>query len=114
MRSTDFIQQYIFPGGCLPSVGQIMQSLGRKTDLKVIHLDDLAPHYARTLASWRQNLHQHREQIQSLGSHYGDQFLRLWDFYFSYCEGAFLERSIGSVQMLLTKPRCALPAPLPV
>ena len=112
LRSVDFIQKYIFPGGCLPSTGQILQSLAKKTDLKLIHLDDLAPHYAQTLACWRQNLHANLSRIQSLHTKYSDEFFRLWDFYFAYCEGAFLERSIGSVQMLLTKPRCPLPAPV--
>jgi len=106
LRSVDFIQKYIFPGGCLPSVAAICDSLQRKTDLKLFHMDDMAPHYARTLACWRENLHRNRSAIRALGEQYSEQFLRLWEFYFAYCEGAFLERSCGSVQMLLTKPDC--------
>ena len=53
-RSVDFIQRYIFPGGCLPSVGAICQSLGRETDFRLSHLEDITPHYAETLALWRQ------------------------------------------------------------
>lgn len=106
IRSVDFIQKYIFPGGCLPSIAAICDSLQRRTDLKLFHLDDMAPHYARTLACWRENLHRNRTAIRALGEKYSEQFLRLWEFYFCYCEGAFLERSCGSVQMLLTKPDC--------
>jgi cyclopropane-fatty-acyl-phospholipid synthase len=109
VRSVDFIQKYIFPGGCLPSVGAICDSLARKTDLNLFHLEDKAPHYARTLACWRDNLFRNKAEIQSLGPQYSDAFLRLWEFYFCYCEGAFLERSCGSVQMLLTKPHCRRP-----
>ena len=106
IRSVDFIQKYIFPGGCLPSIGAICDSLQRRTDLKLFHLDDMAPHYARTLACWRENLHRNRAAIRALGEKYTEEFLRLWEFYLCYCEGAFLERSCGSVQMLLTKPDC--------
>jgi cyclopropane-fatty-acyl-phospholipid synthase len=74
------------------------------TDLKVFHLEDIGPHYARTLAQWRRNVFADPQAIRSLG--YSDEFLRLWEFYLCYCEGGFLERHIGDVQMLLTKPRC--------
>jgi cyclopropane-fatty-acyl-phospholipid synthase len=106
IRSVDFIQKYIFPGGCLPSIGAICDSLQRKTDLKLFHMDDMAPHYARTLACWRENLRRNQSAIRALGEKYSEEFLRLWEFYFCYCEGAFLERTCGSVQMLLTKPDC--------
>ena len=52
-RSVDFIQQYVFPGGLLPSVEAICRSVTRSTDFRLFHLEDITPHYARTLAHWR-------------------------------------------------------------
>jgi cyclopropane-fatty-acyl-phospholipid synthase len=101
-RSVDFIQRYIFPGGCLPSIGAICQSLGRATDLQISHLEDITPHYAETLAHWRQRFRANVDQVRRLG--FSDDFMRTWEFYFCYCEGGFRERAIGDVQILLTKP----------
>ena len=77
-------------------------SITRATDMRVFHLEDIGPHYVRTLRAWRDNLYKNRAQIQKLG--YSDEFFRMWEFYFCYCEGGFMERVISDVQMLLTKP----------
>ncbi|MBN1567670.1 MAG: class I SAM-dependent methyltransferase [Acidobacteria bacterium] len=101
-RSVDFIREYIFPGGCLPSIGTICRSIGRATDLQLFHLEDITSHYAETLAHWRMRFNDKIETIKSLG--FDDEFIRTWEFYFCYCEGGFRERAIGDVQMLLVKP----------
>ena len=101
-RSVDFIQRYIFPGGALPSMTVMLESMAQHTDLNLSHMEDFGLHYARTLNYWQQNLHQHRQSLESLG--YDQQFFRLWQFYLSYCEGGFLERAIGTAQLLLSKP----------
>ncbi len=101
-RSVDFIQRYIFPGGCLPSIGAICKSLGRATDLQLSHLEDITPHYAETLAHWRARFLANADQVRRLG--FSEEFIRTWEFYFCYCEGGFRERAIGDVQILLTKP----------
>ncbi|MEJ5039306.1 cyclopropane-fatty-acyl-phospholipid synthase family protein [Pseudomonas sp. B21-036] len=108
-RSVDFIQRYIFPGGALPSVGVMLQVMGRDTDLNLHHMEEFGLHYARTLRCWHQNLQQARQPLQALG--YDDTFYRLWEFYLCYCEGGFLERAIGTAQLLLAKAG-ARPAPL--
>jgi cyclopropane-fatty-acyl-phospholipid synthase len=100
--SVDFIQKYIFPGGCLPSVGEICRSIGRASDFQIFHLEDITLHYAETLAHWRQRFRAEIGQIRKLG--FNDEFIRTWEFYFCYCEGGFRERAIGDVQILLTKP----------
>ncbi len=100
-RSVDFIQKYIFPGGCLPSLGAMVSSMKRKTDFQVAHLEDFAEHYGRTLACWRQRFHENRRQILELGM--SESFMRLWDYYLCYCEGAFREKQIGVSQLLLQK-----------
>lgn len=103
-RSVDFIRRYVFPGGCLPSVGAICLSLGRVTDMRPVHLEDFAAHYAKTLSHWRQRFDANREKIRALG--FNEKFLRLWEFHFCSCEAGFRERVIGDVQMLLCKPQC--------
>jgi cyclopropane-fatty-acyl-phospholipid synthase len=101
-RSVDFIQRYIFPGSCIPSVSALSASIARASDLRLFHLDDIGPHYATTLAHWRHNLRANLTQVRALG--YGEEFIRMWEYYFCYCEGGFMERVIGDVQMLLVKP----------
>ena len=108
-RSVDFIQRYIFPGGALPSPQVLLQHIGRDTDLNLYHLEDFGLHYARTLRVWHDNLRRARHALEQGG--YNAQFYRLWEFYLCYCEGGFLERSIGAAQLLLAKP-AARPEPL--
>jgi cyclopropane-fatty-acyl-phospholipid synthase len=101
-KSVDFIQRYIFPGGCLPSIGAITRSLGRVTDMQLVHLEDFAEHYARTLECWRLRFASNLEAIRQLGM--SELFLRMWEYYLCYCEGAFREKQIGVAQVLLQKP----------
>ena len=104
LRSINFIQRYVFPGSFIPSVSAIADSLRRVTDLKIFHLEDIGPHYARTLALWRRNFTEHLGAVRKLG--FSEQFIRMWEFYLCSCEGGFAERALGDVQMLLTKPGC--------
>ena len=108
LRTVDFIQRYVFPGSFIPSVSAIGDSLRRATDLKIFHLEDIGPHYVRTLATWRRNFFERLASVRRLGM--SEQFIRLWEFYLCYCEGGFAERQLGDVQMLLTKPGCRLRA----
>ncbi len=102
LRSADFVQRYIFPGGALTSLGAIAQAIGAGTDLSVLHVEDLSPHYARTLRLWREAFLTRRDDALRLG--YDERFVRLWDFYLAYCEAGFAEHCTGVVQMLLTRP----------
>ena len=101
-RSVDFIQRHIFPGSCIPSVTALCGSMTRSGELRLADLEDIGPHYVKTLATWRRNLHAHWEEAKELDL--DDTFLRLFDFYFAYCEGGFAERHISTVQMMLEKP----------
>ena len=107
--SVDFIQRYIFPGGALPSVQKMLEIVGKDTDMNLMHMEDFGLHYAKTLRLWHENFRRAHGRLTELG--YDDYFLRLWEFYLCYCEGGFLERSIGTAQLLLAKP-AAMPAPL--
>jgi cyclopropane-fatty-acyl-phospholipid synthase len=106
LRDVDFIKKFIFPGGFLPSVSTLCSSIATVTDMKLFHLQDIGPHYAKTLNAWRQRFFENVNEIAKLG--YPDEFVRLWDYYFCYCEGGFIERDIGTVQMLLTKQQCRI------
>jgi cyclopropane-fatty-acyl-phospholipid synthase len=100
-KEIDFIKRYIFPGSCIPSVKKIMACLGKKTDYRLVGMDEYSSHYSKTLKNWHANLMKHEEQIKEM---FSEDFLRMWRFYFSYCEGGFSERVIGSSQMLFAKP----------
>ena len=102
IRSVDFIQKYIFPGGFLPSVTAILDSVTRKTNVRIYHLEDIGAHYAETLRHWREGFASNLNRIWPMG--YGEEFLRMWHYYYCYCEGAFRERAIGNVQVLFVKP----------
>lgn len=103
VRSVDFIRKYIFPGGCLPSVTAMLQSTTSVTDMRLLQLEDIAPHYAQTLRCWRQQFNNRLDQVRDLG--YSESFIRMWNYYFCYCEAAFEERQCNTVQMLLAKPK---------
>ena len=79
--------------------------------MRLVHLEDIGPHYATTLRRWRQRFHANLNKVQSLG--YNDRFTRLWEYYLCYCEGGFLERHIGTVQLVLGKPLCRQEPGLP-
>lgn len=108
-KSVDFIQRYIFPGGCLPSVAALSDAIARNTDMRIFHLEDIGPHYATTLRHWRERFLAGIEQVRRLG--YPERFIRMWEYYLCYCEGGFRQQSIGTVQLLLTRP-AALRLPL--
>ncbi len=110
-REVDFIKRYIFPGGCIPSRG-VLAAAAATTDLALVQADEIGLHYAETLRRWRANLLARRQEIKALG--YDERFLRLWEFYFCYCEGAFLERAIGAAQLLYARAAAELVPPLPV
>jgi cyclopropane-fatty-acyl-phospholipid synthase len=101
IRSTDFIQQYIFPGGCLPCPAEFRrahrpQACRWKTRLP------LAPDYAETLRRWRERFVAERAQVLQQG--YDERFAHIWEFYLAYCEAAFAMGDIDVVQYTLVKP----------
>jgi cyclopropane-fatty-acyl-phospholipid synthase len=100
--SRSFIKDLIFPAGCLPSVEVISRSTRSATDMRMLDLEDITASYPRTLNEWRANLRRNADRAAELG--YDRRFQRLWELYFCWCEGGFLERRIGDVQVLLAKP----------
>ena len=102
----DFIRRYIFPGGCLPSTQAILSTISTDTSLRLAHLEEFGHSYARTLREWRHNLQAQRKTALDLG--YDEKFIRMWDFYFEYCEAGFLERHITVEQLVLAREKANL------
>jgi len=102
LDSPDFINRYIFPGSCCPSLHAISDAVARSSDLRLNNLEDISLHYARTLREWRNAFHEQLGQVRSMG--FDERFIRMWDYYLCYCEGGFAERFTGVVQLLFSKP----------
>lgn len=102
LRTPDFINLYIFPGGSCPSLGAMTRAVGTATDLRQVQQQDLTPHYVRTLQEWRRSFTANLPEVRALG--YDERFIRMWHCYFCYCEGAFAEQYTGVHQLLYAKP----------
>ncbi|MFT3864193.1 MAG: cyclopropane-fatty-acyl-phospholipid synthase family protein [Solirubrobacterales bacterium] len=100
--SRSFANTHVFPGGCLPSLKRIADSIGTVTQMREIWLEDITAHYPPTLADWRERFLAAWEGLKAHG--YDERFRRLWDFYLSSSEAGFRERRIGDVQVLFAKP----------
>ena len=75
----DWIEKYIFPGGELASVGEILKSLARTTSLSMYHAENCGTHYAHTLRAWRARFHRNLARVRALG--FDERFIRMWDLY---------------------------------
>ena len=98
--STDFIQQYIFPGGCLPCPREFRRE-AQAAGLEVIDEFAFGPDYAETLRRWRDKFLAEKQQVLQLG--FDERFIRIWEFYLAYCEAAFEKSNIDVVQYTLLK-----------
>lgn len=98
----DFIQKHIFPGGLIPSVGALMESMQNVTDFTVRDLFDFGDSYAHTLQLWSDNFESNLDRVRALG--FDEVFLRKWRYYLMYCKAAFQMRHISVVQLLLSRP----------
>lgn len=101
-RNVDFIQKHIFPGGFLPSVALLSETIRNSSSMVIRHLDDMGLDYARTLRLWWERFRGQRHELHKLG--YDENFFRLWQYYLNYCEGGFLERATSAVQLVAHKP----------
>jgi len=101
-RTKSFVNQVVFPGGCLPSVESIQRSISSQTDLRTVELEDISPSYVLTLQAWRERFEAAAERLGELG--YDERFRRTWSFYLAFSEAGFAETRIRDVQMLFAKP----------
>jgi cyclopropane-fatty-acyl-phospholipid synthase len=101
VRNVDFIKRYIFPGGQLVSLRAIGDAIAGSTDLRITHLEDITPFYAETLLRWRDSMRENLDEMRALGL--DEEFLRMWEYYLSYCAGGFAERAILADQIVFSK-----------
>ena len=101
LQRVDFIKKHIFPGSFIPSVTALLGSVTKKTNCVLVNLEDFGFDYALTLANWRQSFETEIQNVMAMG--FDREFIRMWRFYLSYCEGGFRERSLSDVQMLFVK-----------
>ena len=100
-RSSDFIQQYVFPGGMLPSIKKFKEAAQSK-GLIVEDVYQFGQDYQKTLCLWHQKFNQHLQEIKQQG--FDEKFIRLWNLYLMYCAAGFAENSTDVVQFTLSKP----------
>ncbi len=100
-RSSDFIQQYVFPGGMLPSIKKFKEAAQSK-GLIVEDVYEFGQDYQKTLCLWHQKFNQHLQEIKQQG--FDEKFIRLWNLYLMYCAAGFAEKSTDVVQFTLSKP----------
>ena len=100
-RHADWIQTYIFPGGLLPSLGEITRTAAARSPLTLRWMDDIAPHYARTLREWRVTFLDRVDEVRALG--FDDRFVRMWEYYLASCEAMFATRQISTLQLVLAR-----------
>ena len=100
-NSVDFIKKYIFPGSCLISIAQISDVIRNYTDLAIVDMEDITKHYAETLNRWKKNFMGVLPEVKKMG--FSESFIKMWEFYFVFCEAGFLERNIGDVQLIFSK-----------
>ncbi|MEM7400908.1 MAG: cyclopropane-fatty-acyl-phospholipid synthase family protein [Pseudomonadota bacterium] len=102
LHSMDFIRKYVFPGGSLPSMSSMLNSVSNNSDLTLFHAESYASSYGKTLAIWYQRFINNKDKVTELG--YGQSFIRLWEYYLKYCQAGFEERVIDVQQLVLKKP----------
>ncbi|KAH9681828.1 Amino oxidase domain-containing protein [Citrus sinensis] len=100
--SPGFIKEYIFPGGCLPSLGRVTSAMTSSSGLCVEHLENIGIHYYQTLRCWRKNFMGKQSEILALG--FNEKFIRTWEYYFDYCAASFKSRIIGDYQIVFSRP----------
>lgn len=101
-RRSNWIREYIFPGGLLPSLAALTEAMTKSSELDVYSLEDIGIHYARTLREWRETFNARIDDVRGLG--YDRRFERIWDFYLAFCEAGFEIRALEDLQLVLTRP----------
>ncbi|KAF8698874.1 hypothetical protein HU200_035135 [Digitaria exilis] len=101
-RSPDFMKEYIFPGGCLPSLARITSATSNASRLCIEHVENIGYHYYTTLMRWRDNFMYNKDKVLALG--FDDKFIRKWEYYLIYCAAGFKSRTIGNYQIVFSRP----------
>jgi cyclopropane-fatty-acyl-phospholipid synthase len=102
-KTTDWMRIFIFPGGMLPSLTALTKVLTKHTSFVIKQVESIGPHYALTLARWKERFLANREKIIELG--FPETFIRRWEYYFSFSQVGFAQHYIDNLQIVLTRPR---------
>jgi len=102
LRSTDFINTIIFPGGICPSLHALVDASYKNSTLTLEHTDNIGLHYAETLAEWRRRFNANEEDVRKLG--FDDVFFRVWNYYFTYCEAGFRSQTENCLILVFSRP----------
>ncbi|KAH7522034.1 hypothetical protein FEM48_Zijuj07G0095100 [Ziziphus jujuba var. spinosa] len=101
-RSPGFMLEYIFPGGCMPSLSRATSAMAAASRLRVEHLENIGPHYFSTLRLWRKNFLENQSEITDLG--FDEKFIRTWEYYFDYCAASFKTQIFNDYQVVFSRP----------
>ncbi|KAG6531920.1 hypothetical protein ZIOFF_005756 [Zingiber officinale] len=101
-RSSGFMKEYIFPGGCLPSLNRITTAMATSSKLCIEHIENIGIHYYQTLICWRNNLLANKDKIVALG--FDEKFVRTWEYYFIYCASGFKSCTLEDYQIVFSRP----------
>ncbi|BBN16268.1 hypothetical protein Mp_7g04870 [Marchantia polymorpha subsp. ruderalis] len=102
LKSSDFIKEYIFPGGSLPCISALTSAMAAGSTLSLEHLENIGLHYFQTLMCWRENFLAKASECRKLG--FSDKFIRMWDYYFIYCAAGFQTCTLGNLQLVFSRP----------
>ncbi|MDP8246293.1 MAG: DUF1365 family protein [Candidatus Hinthialibacter antarcticus] len=101
-RESDWIQKHIFPGGVAPSLHVIAENAMKNSRFFIDHVENIGMDYARTLREWKQTFLSKKKNVADMG--FDDEFIRKWEYYFSYCEAGFLTRILNTYQIVFKRP----------
>ncbi|CAL4924119.1 unnamed protein product [Urochloa decumbens] len=100
-RRPDFMKEYIFPGGCLPSLGRIVSAMSNSSRLCIQHLENIGDHYYPTLMHWRDNFMANRKNVSAIG--FDEIFIRTWEYYLTYAAASFKSRTVMDYQIVFSR-----------
>ncbi|KAJ0235723.1 hypothetical protein HA466_0263130 [Hirschfeldia incana] len=100
--NSDFIKEYIFPGGCLPCLARVISAMASSSRLSVENVENIGIHYYQTLRCWRKNFLENQKQIMDIG--FDDKFIRTWEYYFDYCAAGFKTLTLEDYQVVFSRP----------
>ncbi|CAM0907847.1 unnamed protein product [Alopecurus aequalis] len=98
----DFIKEYIFPGGCLPSLARVTSAMSASSRLCIEHVENIGINYYTTLIQWRDNFFTNKDQVMALG--FDDNFIRIWEYYLIFSAAGFKSRAVGDYQVVFSRP----------
>ncbi|XP_058001181.1 uncharacterized protein LOC110651425 isoform X2 [Hevea brasiliensis] len=101
-RTSGFVTEHIFPGGCLPSLTRITSAMGAASKLRVESVENIGRHLYRTMKCWRKSFLENRSKILGMG--FDEKFIRKWEYYFDYCAAGFKSETLGNYQVVFSRP----------